>query len=86
MAPDNDGEHKLPDTYRILRTNREEFVIVVDEGQNFEALFGAWCAMDDAFCEGELPESKWQDIITFLRHRAVTVIEPLMVQNLADYY
>jgi hypothetical protein len=74
------------DSYRILKTNRTEYLIVMDDGQDFEAMYAEWCRMDDAFCEGELPESKWQDIATFLRKRHVTVIEPFCVHVLADYY
>src|SRR5580704_13949938 len=74
------------DSYQILKTNRTEYLILLDEGQDFEALCTEWCRMDDAFCEGSLPESKWQDIATFLRKRNVTVIEPVGAQVLADYY
>src|SRR5580658_7129251 len=74
------------ESYRILKTNRTEYLILLDDGQDFEALYSEWCKMDDAFCEGVLPESKWQDIATFLRKRQVTVIEPFGVHVLADYY
>lgn len=74
------------DSYRILKSNRTEYLILLDQGQDFDALYREWCAMDDAFCDGTLPESKWQDIATFLRKRQVAVIEPFEVQTLADYY
>ena len=79
-------ESRPTDSYRILKTNRTEFLILLDDGQDFEALYTEWCKMDDAFCDGALPESKWQDIATFLRTRSVTVIEPTDSQILADYY
>jgi hypothetical protein len=74
------------ESYRVLKTNRTEYLILVDNGQDFEALYADWCKMDDAFCDGALPESKWQDIATFLRKRQVTVIEPIGTHVLADYY
>ena len=74
------------DSYRILKTNRTEYLILLDDGRDFEALYTEWCKLDDAFCEGSLPESKWQDIATFLRKRQVTVIDPLGVNVLADFY
>lgn len=73
-------------TFRILKANRDEYLIVVDDGQDFDALYTEWCRLDDAFCEGKIPESKWQDVTTFLRKRKVVVIEPLDVQALVDYY
>ena len=82
----NIAESSSIDTYRILKTNRTEYLILLDNGQDFESLYTEWCRMDDAFCDGELPESKWQDIATFLRKRQVTVIEPFDAQVLADYY
>ena len=73
-------------SYRILKTNRDEYLILLDDGQDFEALYGEWCALDDAFCEGKLPENKWMDVGTFLRKKDVTVIEPFDIQTLADFY
>ena len=44
---------------RILRTNRTEYVILVDESQDFAALYREWCMLDDKFCDDELPDSEW---------------------------
>jgi hypothetical protein len=73
-------------TLRILKTNRTEFVIIVDEGQDLERLYSEWCALDDQFAEGELDEDQWKPIADFLRARGVRVIEPSEVQVLAEFY
>jgi hypothetical protein len=61
-------------------------LVLVDEGQDFEALYAEWCALDDAFCDGRLPERQWRDIEGFLLERGVTVLEPSAVQDLCDFY
>lgn len=86
MAGHNQQSESVPDTYRILKTNRDEYLIVIDDGQDLEGLFYQWCVMDDAFCEGTIPESQWEDIATFLTARNVRLIQPLSAHVLADYY
>jgi hypothetical protein len=80
---------KVPDpelTLRILKTNRTEYLIVVDDGQDLEGLYAEWCRLDDAFCEGELAEKEWMEVDKFLRSKGVQVIAPSEVQVLAEFY
>lgn len=67
-------------------TSSEPPLILVDEGQDFEAIYTAWCAQDDAFCEDRIDVSEWDDIVTFLRKHNVTIIEPAAIDELGEFY
>jgi hypothetical protein len=73
---------------RLLLTHCEDPValLVVDEGQNFARLFRDWCRQDDAFTDGEIPESEWRSPADFLRERGCKVFEPAVIEDLGDYY
>lgn len=74
---------------RLLRVNYDDTsvpLVLLDEGQDFGALFAEWCKQDDAFCDGRLSEREWRDIASFMGDRGVTVLPASAVHDLCDYY
>jgi hypothetical protein len=61
-------------------------LILLDDGQDFEAIYAKWCQQDDAFCEGLISEKEWRAPEDFLRGQGVVILEPLSVDQLGDFY
>lgn len=70
----------------VLRGGGQAPLVLVDEGQDFDALYAEWCDQDDAYCDGQMDDRQWEDIESFLEKRAVTIIKPVEVQDLGDFY
>lgn len=54
-----------------------EHILVLNEGQDFEAIISEWEAMDHEYVKtgGKKPDN-WEPISDYLKHRGVVVIDP----------
>ncbi|HEV2473975.1 MAG TPA: hypothetical protein VGS41_14965 [Chthonomonadales bacterium] len=71
---------------RVLQDETQPPLILMDDGQDFESLYCEWCQQDDAYCEDQLEDGQWQDIVTFLKSRGVRIVDPVAFQDLGDFY
>ena len=75
---------------RLVRIDTYIYRILVDEGQDFQALYREFWEHDDKYTNGDVIEAEYMPFEAFMAHKGVKVLNPdngdYVLERLSNFY